>query len=194
MAIVICSRWFRCCTSTSWTEVHFNFPTLVTWRSFLTSRAKALAGDAADQGAGLLVASDCALAPPPFFICGILLKHVYCMYTTAKCNRFFCIKFYSDRKMTMQNIWYVSKDSQWNHKLSRYVNCVITLLNTLLATGEKYFVLDVNCNFLHQHFIYHVDCSIVLLCGNDWSSFFNPDMWTSMFWSTLSLPNPNIGK
>ena len=37
---------FRCCTSTSWTEKHFNFPTLVTWRSFLTSRAWALTGHA----------------------------------------------------------------------------------------------------------------------------------------------------
>ena len=30
------------------------------WQSFLTSRAKALAGDATGQGAGLLVARDCA--------------------------------------------------------------------------------------------------------------------------------------
>ena len=60
LAMVICIRRFRCCTSTSWREKHFNFPTLVTWRSFLTSRAETLAGDAAGQGAGLLVASDCA--------------------------------------------------------------------------------------------------------------------------------------
>ena len=32
---------------------------LVTWRSFLTSRAQALAGEGAGQGAELLVASDC---------------------------------------------------------------------------------------------------------------------------------------
>ena len=49
--------------STSWTGKHFNFLRLVTWRNFLTSRAWALAGDAAGQGAGLrLVASDCAVA------------------------------------------------------------------------------------------------------------------------------------
>ena len=41
---------------------HFNFPTLVTWRSFLTSRAQALAGDAEGQGARLLVTSDCDFA------------------------------------------------------------------------------------------------------------------------------------
>ena len=39
---MICNGKFRCCTSTSSTEKHFNFPTLVTWRSFLTSRAWAL--------------------------------------------------------------------------------------------------------------------------------------------------------
>ena len=50
--MVICNRKFRCCTSTSWREKHLNFPTLVTWRSFITSRAKALAGDTAGQGAG----------------------------------------------------------------------------------------------------------------------------------------------
>ena len=49
---MIYNRKFSCCTSTSWTEKHFNFPTLVTWRSFITSRAWALAGDAAGQGAG----------------------------------------------------------------------------------------------------------------------------------------------
>ena len=62
---MICNWRFSCCTSTSWIEKHFNFPTLVTWRSFITSCAWALAGDAAGQGggapgAGLLVASDCA--------------------------------------------------------------------------------------------------------------------------------------
>ena len=50
--MVICNRRFSCCTNTSWTEKHFNFPTLVTWRSFITSRAWALAGDAAGQGVG----------------------------------------------------------------------------------------------------------------------------------------------
>ena len=52
MAMVICNRKFRCCTSTSWREQHLNFPSLVTWRSFITSHAWALAGDAAGQGAG----------------------------------------------------------------------------------------------------------------------------------------------
>ena len=35
--MVICNRKFRCCTSTSWREQHLNFPTLATWRSFITS-------------------------------------------------------------------------------------------------------------------------------------------------------------
>ena len=38
-ATVITKRRFRCSTSTSWTEKHFNFPTLVTWRSSITSPA-----------------------------------------------------------------------------------------------------------------------------------------------------------
>ena len=60
--MVICNRKFCCCTSTSWTGNYFDFPMLVTWRSLLTSRAWALAGgDAAGQGAGLLVTSDCGL-------------------------------------------------------------------------------------------------------------------------------------
>ena len=63
--MAICNRRFRCCTSIHWTGELFNFPTLVTWRSFITSRAQALAGDAAGQGAGpgaglgLLVTGDC---------------------------------------------------------------------------------------------------------------------------------------
>ena len=57
--MVICNRRFRCYTITSWTEKHFNLPTLVKWRGFLTSRALALVGDAEGQGSGLLVTSDC---------------------------------------------------------------------------------------------------------------------------------------
>ena len=47
----------------SWTGKYLNFPMLVRWRSFLTSRAWPLAGDAGGQGAGLLVTRDCDATP-----------------------------------------------------------------------------------------------------------------------------------